>query len=82
MTSTTPLNPPKPPSQHLMALMIWLAVTPTLLVINLTIGPVLSEIPTVPRTLIIATLAVPIVIYGLMPVLHTIRRRVHGRRAS
>ena len=35
---------------------------------------VLADVSTVPRTLVLATVAVPIVMYGLMPRVH--RRRV------
>jgi antibiotic biosynthesis monooxygenase (ABM) superfamily enzyme len=65
--------PVGPPSKHQLALMIWVAVVPTLVVLNLTLGSWLSGQPTVLRTFILATVAVPIVIYGLMPHLHRIR---------
>jgi antibiotic biosynthesis monooxygenase (ABM) superfamily enzyme len=71
-----------PPSKHQLALMIWLAVLPTLTVLNLTLGALLKAQPTVLRTFIIATIAVPIVIYGLMPQLHRLRARLVIRRAS
>lgn len=64
-----------PPTKHQLALMIWLAVFPTLTVINLALGDWLSTLSPVLRTLVLATVAVPIVIYGLMPQLH--RMRVH-----
>jgi len=32
------------------------------------------------RTFVLATIAVPIVIYGLMPQLHTLRARMHIAR--
>lgn len=66
---------PAPPSQHVVALMIWIAVTPTLLAINLLLGPLMAGIPVIPRTIITVTIAVPIVIYGIMPLLHRLRRR-------
>jgi antibiotic biosynthesis monooxygenase (ABM) superfamily enzyme len=62
--------------------MIWLAVLPTLTVLNLTLGASLKAQPTVIRTFIIATIAVPIVIYGLMPQLHRLRARLVISRAS
>ncbi len=65
-----------PPSKHQLALMIWLAVFPTLVVLNLTIGRVLGDLAVVPRTFVLATVAVPIVIYGLMPHLHRMRGRL------
>jgi antibiotic biosynthesis monooxygenase (ABM) superfamily enzyme len=55
-----------PPSKNQLAVMIWLAVFPTLLLLNLTLG----------RALGLTTVAVPIVIYGLMPHLHRLRARL------
>jgi antibiotic biosynthesis monooxygenase (ABM) superfamily enzyme len=71
-----------PPSKHQLALMIWLAVLPTLTVLNLTIGASLKGQPVVVRTFIVATIAVPIVIYGLMPHLHRLRARLVVSRVS
>jgi antibiotic biosynthesis monooxygenase (ABM) superfamily enzyme len=65
-----------PPSKHQLALMIWIAVFPTLTVLNLTLGPWLSGSSPVLRTFVLATIAVPIVIYGLMPRLHRLRARL------
>ena len=70
-----------PPSKHQLALMIWLAVFPTLLVLNLALGNWLSTMTPVVRTFVLATIAVPIVIYGLMPQLHRGRRRLLTRKA-
>jgi antibiotic biosynthesis monooxygenase (ABM) superfamily enzyme len=61
---------PTPPTKHQLALMIWLAVFPTLTLLNLALGDWLRTLPTVPRTFVLATVAVPIVIYGVMPQLH------------
>jgi antibiotic biosynthesis monooxygenase (ABM) superfamily enzyme len=75
MTRTT-LNPPAripPPSKHQLAFMIWLCVFPTLTVINLAFGDRLRTMSPVLRTFVLATIAVPIVIYGLMPHLHRVR---------
>ena len=68
--------PVPPPSKHQLALMIWLAVFPTLVVLNLTLGRALGDLAVVPRTFVLATVAVPIVIYGLMPHLHRLRARL------
>ena len=62
-----------PPSKHQLALMIWLCVFPTLTAINLAFGDELRTLSPVSRTFVLATIAVPIVIYGLMPHLHRIR---------
>ena len=68
-----------PPSKHQLALMIWLAVFPTLTVLNLLLGDWLRTLQTIPRTFVLATIAVPIVIYGVMPHLHRLRARVLTR---
>lgn len=77
---STPAVPP--PSKHQLALMIWVAVFPTLTLINLAAGDVLSGLPSVLRTFVLATVAVPIVIYGLMPRLHRLRARLIAARAA
>ncbi len=87
MPTTQPSSPPAappvgPPTKHQLALMIWIAVFPTLTVLNLTLGPWLVDTNPVLRTFIFATVAVPIVIYGLMPRLHRIRVRLLTRRAA
>jgi antibiotic biosynthesis monooxygenase (ABM) superfamily enzyme len=78
--NSTPRIPP--PSKHQLALMIWVAVFPTLTVLNLTIGPALKHLPIVLRTLVLASVAVPIVIYGLMSHLHRIRARLISNRTG
>ena len=71
-----------PPTKHQLALMIWLAVFPTLTVLNLALGDWLRTLTPVVRTFMLATIAVPIVIYGLMPQLQRLRRRLLTRVAS
>ena len=83
-TATQPSAPTPiaPPNKHQLALMIWIAVFPTLTALNLTIGPWLSDSGPVLRTFVLATVAVPIVIYGLMPRLHRIRRYLLAGRVA
>jgi antibiotic biosynthesis monooxygenase (ABM) superfamily enzyme len=69
-------TPTAPPTKHQLALMIWLAVFPTLTVLNLILGDWLHTLSTVGRTFVLASIAVPIVIYGLMPQLHRARGRL------
>ena len=59
--------------------MIWVAVFPTLTVLNLFFGGLLAGAPSVLRTFVLATVAVPIVIYGFMPRLHRLRARILTR---
>ena len=68
-----------PPTKHQLALMIWLCVFPTLTVINLAFGDWLTTLSPVLRTFVLATMAVPIVIYGLMPQLHKVRVSIANR---
>jgi antibiotic biosynthesis monooxygenase (ABM) superfamily enzyme len=60
--------------------MIWLAVFPTLTVLNLALGDWLRTLNVVARTFVLATIAVPIVIYALMPQLHRVRVRFVTKR--
>ena len=82
-----PATRPGPPTKHQLALMIWLAVFPTLTILNLALGDWLHTLAPVTRTFVLATIAVPIVIYGLMPQLHKVRTRLltarsHPRRSG
>jgi antibiotic biosynthesis monooxygenase (ABM) superfamily enzyme len=78
MTNPTQPKPGRipPPSKHQLAFMIWLCVFPTLTAINLMAGDRLGTMSPVLRTFVLATIAVPIVIYGLMPHLHRLRVRL------
>lgn len=85
--TTTPAAEPgaptrsRPPTTHQLALMIWLCVFPTLTALNLALGDWLVTLSPVSRTFVLATIAVPIVIYGLMPRLHRLRARMLAARA-
>ena len=81
-TAVTAKAPVGPPSKHQLAVMIWVAVFPTLTLLNLAIGPWLADLNPVLRTFILATVAVPIVIYGQMPRLHRVRVQLLSRRAA
>ena len=81
----TPAGPARrvgPPTKHQLALMIWLCVFPTLTVINLTLADWLRPMSPVLRTFVLASIAVPIVIYGLMPHLHKARVRILTSRSA
>jgi antibiotic biosynthesis monooxygenase (ABM) superfamily enzyme len=85
MTSPAPNRRPAsipPPSKHHLSVMIWLSVFPTLTVINLALGDWLKTLSPVVRTFVLATIAVPIVIYGLMPHMHRLRARLMATRAG
>ncbi len=70
---------PGAPTKHQLVLLIWLAVFPTLTILNLALGDWLHTLHPVVRTFVLATIAVPIVIYGLMPHLHRLRRILMAR---
>jgi antibiotic biosynthesis monooxygenase (ABM) superfamily enzyme len=76
MNDTQYPSTPDPPSRHQLALMIWLCVFPTLTAINVALGDLLAPLSPVVRTFVLATVAVPIVIYGLIPHLHRARARL------
>jgi antibiotic biosynthesis monooxygenase (ABM) superfamily enzyme len=71
-----------PPTKHQLALMIWLCVFPTLTAINIAFAAWLAPLPPVLRTFVLATVAVPIVIYGLMPQLQRVRNGLLARRGA
>ena len=71
-----------PPSKHQLAVMIWIAVFPTLTVLNLTLGKALHDQSVVLRTFVLATIAVPIVMYSVMSHLHRLRARIIMRRSA
>ena len=80
---TTPRpTPAPPPSKHQLTLMIWLAVFPTLTVLNLGLSSLLTNVPIVRRTFILATIAVTIVTYALMARLHQLRARLVERQSA
>jgi antibiotic biosynthesis monooxygenase (ABM) superfamily enzyme len=79
-TTDNPPRPTPPPSRHQLAMMIWLCVFPTLTALNVILGDWLASMSPVVRTFVLATIAVPIVIYGLMPHLHRARVRLLSRR--
>ncbi len=82
MNDTTRPTAVPPPTKHQLALMIWLCVFPTLTALNVTLGDRLESVSPVVRTFVLATVAVPIVIYGLMPHLHRARARLLSRRGA
>jgi len=70
-----------PPGRHQSAAMIWLAVFSTLTTLNLAFGDLLRPMSPVLRTFVLATTAVPIIVYGVMPQLHRLRHAILTRAA-
>ncbi|WP_214318728.1 hypothetical protein [Nonomuraea sediminis] len=69
-------------SRHRQALMIWIAVLPTLTVLQLALGGLLEAVPPYLRPPIIATLMVPMMVYVLMPLLQRIDARLTKRAGN
>ncbi|MBH1934208.1 hypothetical protein I5Q34_07835 [Streptomyces sp. AV19] len=68
-----------PPPRHHMALMIWVAVFPTLTVLELLFHRWLEHLPLVAQTLVLSALVVLTVVYVLMPRLQRVRVRLLAR---
>lgn len=68
-----------PPNKHQLAVMIWMAVFPTLTFINLAFDDWLGNLHPVLRTFVVVSVAVPIVIYGIMPHLQRLRSSLIAR---
>ena len=65
-----------PQGKHQLALIISVCVFPTRTALNLVSGDRSGTMSSVLRTLVLATVAVPIVIYGFTPSLHRLRVRL------
>ena len=74
--------PVGPPSRHQMAILIWIAVFPTLSVVSTVLGPWIGDLNPVVRTFVLATIAVPTIVYGEMPWLQRARIWILTRRAA
>jgi antibiotic biosynthesis monooxygenase (ABM) superfamily enzyme len=81
-TPTSTTTPIGPPTKHQLAVMSWLAVFPTLTVLNLAMGDRFHTVSPVVRTFVLVTLAVPIVSYAVMPQVHRLRNLLLTRLAS
>lgn len=67
-----------PPRLH-QAIMIWLAVFPTLTALQLLLQDVLAEFPLIARTLVLSSLVVPVVVYLILPRLQRARAALVSR---
>jgi antibiotic biosynthesis monooxygenase (ABM) superfamily enzyme len=75
-TATATHQPSAPVSRHRQAVTVWLAVLPTLTLLQLLLGDLLADVPPSLRPPIMATIAVPIVVYAVMPRLARLTARV------
>lgn len=60
----------KPNEQHKRAFIIWLAIYPLITILTLLPGEYLIHLPLYVRTLIMTIIAVPIMFYGMVPLLN------------
>jgi antibiotic biosynthesis monooxygenase (ABM) superfamily enzyme len=84
MTNTKPHEAAAPaaPSRHQQALLVWIAVLPTLSLLQIVLGRVLVHLPVALRGPMVATFAVPIMVYLLIPRLQKLARWISARRIS
>jgi antibiotic biosynthesis monooxygenase (ABM) superfamily enzyme len=83
LQTTAAANPPTVPgmpSVHRRALLISLAVFPTITLVQLVLGPYVGGWPLVARTAVITAVAVPLSVYLLVPRLLPLAAGVHHRR--
>lgn len=66
-------------STHQQAVLVWTAVLPTLTTLQLVLGRALAHLPEILRPVVVATLAVPIVVYVLVPRLQRVAARLARR---
>lgn len=71
-----------PPTRLQLAVMVWVSVVPTLMLANLFLGELLSTLQPALRTAVLATVAVPVVIYVVMPQLERLRVRIVNRGSN
>ena len=70
------------PSAGWQTLLVWIAVLPTLTVVQVSLGAVLERLPAIVRPMIVATVVVPIVVLVLMPRLLRLRERFGASRPA
>ncbi|MDH6133917.1 antibiotic biosynthesis monooxygenase (ABM) superfamily enzyme [Kitasatospora sp. MAA4] len=70
------------PNIHHRALITWLAVYPTITLASTLLGPHTAHLPLAMRTLILTALVVPVVSYGVIPVLFRAHSAVTKRASA
>ncbi|MFC9292864.1 hypothetical protein ACFTWH_30035 [Streptomyces sp. NPDC057011] len=69
------------PSIHRRALITWVAVYPTITIVLALLRPVLKDVPLVLQTLVLTAIAIPIVVYVLVPALMKANAALTARRS-
>ncbi|MFD7643955.1 hypothetical protein ACFV4P_25240 [Kitasatospora sp. NPDC059795] len=72
---------PPAPSTHMRVLITWLAVYPSITVVQLLLGPLLGGLAVPLRVLVITAVVVPPVVYLFVPGLLKVRAALLRRRA-
>jgi len=62
----------KQPPKWKFALMVWIAIYPSITVVQILIGKQISELPIPIKTLIMTGILVPLMVYVLLPLLRKI----------
>jgi hypothetical protein len=62
----------KQPKKWKMAILVWLVIYPTISIITILIGPLLTTFPILIRTLIMSLILVPFMIFVAMPFLNKV----------
>jgi antibiotic biosynthesis monooxygenase (ABM) superfamily enzyme len=65
-------RPAGPPRRHRFALLVWLAIYPTITLLLELGGPVINEWPLPLRTLALTATAVPLMVFVLLPALQRV----------
>lgn len=63
------------PPRYKQAIVVWLAIYPTITIILLALGPRLEALPIPLRTLALTLLLVPLMVYVLVPTLNRLLHR-------
>ncbi|HRH56939.1 MAG TPA: hypothetical protein PLS10_04745 [Chitinophagales bacterium] len=62
----------KQPPRWKFAVMVWIAIYPTITLVSFLIGPYLKELPIPLRTLVLTLILVPLMVFIIMPNLQKI----------
>lgn len=57
----------KQPPRWKFAVMVWIAIYPTITLVSFLIGPYLKELPIPLRTLVLTLILVPLMVFIIMP---------------
>lgn len=64
----------KPPPRWKNALLVWIAIYPSISLLSYLAGPWLATLPLLLRTLVLTAVLVPLLVFALLPALHRLFR--------